>query len=154
MMKNKNELTHIDQAGNCRMVDILSKPLVKRIAVAEGFIKLSPESLEIIEKGQGHKGDVLSVAQLAGIMGSKKTGDLIPLCHPIPIDSVEVTLEVVEQGVQITGTVGTVWKTGVEMEALTAVSVTALTVYDMLKAIDKEMVIEQIRLLEKVKIPV
>ena len=83
MMKNKNELTHIDQAGNSRMVDILSKPLVKRIALAQGFIKLSSDSLMIIENGQGHKGDILSVAQLAGIMGCKKTGDLIPLCHPI-----------------------------------------------------------------------
>ena len=152
-MTKKNKLTHIDQSGNSRMVDVLSKPMVKRIALAEGFIKLSPESLRVIEEGLGHKGDVLSVAQLAGIMGSKKTGELIPLCHPIPIDSVEVVLELSEDGVHIRSTVGTVWKTGVEMEALTAISVAALTVYDMLKAIDKHMVIEQIRLLEKVKIP-
>jgi len=149
----KQTLTHIDAEGNAKMVDILSKPNSTRIAIAEGFIRLSPQSLDSIAQGNNKKGDVLSIAQLAGIGGSKRTADLIPLCHPIPIDAVSVDLQVVDNGVQIQATVGTVWKTGVEMEALTAVSTAALTIYDMLKAIDKEMVIERIQLLEKSKTP-
>ncbi len=153
-MSEKKQLTHIDQDGNSRMVDVLKNPNSKRIAGAEGFIRLGVDSIQVIMNGSGHKGNVLTVAQLAGIMGSKKTGELIPLCHPIPIDAVEVILTLKDGGVHIKATVGTIWKTGVEMEALTAVSVAALTVYDMLKAIDQGMVIEQIRLLEKVKIPI
>lgn len=149
-----HKLTHIDAEGNAKMVDILQKPHSQRIAVAEGFVRLSPQSLESIALGNNKKGDVLSIAQLAGIGGSKRTADLIPLCHPIPIDAVSVDLHVVESGVLIQATVGTVWKTGVEMEALTAVSTAALTIYDMLKAIDKEMVIERIRLLSKQKLPI
>ncbi len=148
-----HKLTHIDAEGNAKMVDILQKPHSQRIAVAEGFVRLSPQSLESIAVGNNKKGDVLSIAQLAGIGGSKRTADLIPLCHPIPIDAVSVDLCVVESGVLIQATVGTVWKTGVEMEALTAVSTAALTIYDMLKAIDKEMVIERIRLISKQKTP-
>lgn len=149
-----HKLTHIDADGNAKMVDILQKPNSKRVAVAEGFIRLSPQSLQSIALGNNKKGDVLSIAQLAGICGTKRTADLIPLCHPIPIDAVSVDLQLVEAGVSIRATVGTVWKTGVEMEALTAVSTAALTIYDMLKAIDKEMVIERIRLVEKHKSPI
>ncbi len=149
-----HKLTHIDAEGNAKMVDILQKPHSQRIAVAEGFVRLSPQSLESIALGNNKKGDVLSIAQLAGIGGSKRTADLIPLCHPIPIDAVSVDLRAVESGVLIQATVGTVWKTGVEMEALTAVTTAALTIYDMLKAIDKEMVIERIRLLSKQKLPI
>lgn len=148
-----HKLTHIDADGNAKMVDILQKPNSKRVAVAEGFIRLSPQSLQSIAVGNNKKGDVLSIAQLAGICGTKRTADLIPLCHPIPIDAVSVDLQLVDGGVSIRATVGTVWKTGVEMEALTAVSTAALTIYDMLKAIDKEMVIERIRLVEKHKSP-
>ena len=149
-----HKLTHIDADGNAKMVDILQKPNSKRVAVAEGFIRLSPQSLQSIAMGNNKKGDVLSIAQLAGICGTKRTADLIPLCHPIPIDAVSVDLQMIEGGVYIRATVGTVWKTGVEMEALTAVTTAALTIYDMLKAIDKEMVIERIRLVEKHKSPV
>lgn len=149
-----HKLTHIDADGNAKMVDILQKPNSKRVAIAEGFILLSPQSLQSIAMGNNKKGDVLSIAQLAGICGTKRTADLIPLCHPIPIDAVSVDLQMIEGGVYIRSTVGTVWKTGVEMEALTAVTTAALTIYDMLKAIDKEMVIERIRLVEKHKSPV
>ena len=149
-----HKLTHIDADGNAKMVDILQKPNSKRVAIAEGFIRLSPQSLQSIAVGNNKKGDVLSIAQLAGNCGTKRTADLIPLCHPIPIDAVSVDLQMIEGGVAIRATVGTVWKTGVEMEALTAVTTAALTIYDMLKAIDKEMVIERIRLVEKHKSPV
>ena len=146
-----HKLTHIDAEGNARMVDILQKPHSKRVAIAEGFIRLSLQSLQSIALGNNKKGNVLAIAQLAGISGTKRTADLIPLCHPIPIDAVSVELQVMEGGVQIRATVGTVWKTGVEMEALTAVTTAALTIYDMLKAIDKDMIIERIRLVEKHK---
>ena len=149
-----HKLTHIDADGNAKMVDILQKPNSKRVAIAEGFIRLSPQSMQSISMGNNKKGDVLSIAQLAGICGTKRTADLIPLCHPIPIDAVSVDLQMIEGGVYIRSTVGTVWKTGVEMEALTAVTTAALTIYDMLKAIDTEMVIERIRLVEKHKSPV
>lgn len=149
-----HKLTHIDADGNAKMVDILQKPNSKRVAIAEGFIRLSPQSMQSISMANNKKGDVLSIAQLAGICGTKRTADLIPLCHPIPIDAVSVDLQMIEGGVYIRATVGTVWKTGVEMEALTAVTTAALTIYDMLKAIDKEMVIERIRLVEKHKSPV
>ena len=149
-----HKLTHIDSDGNAKMVDILQKPNSKRVAIAEGFIRLSPQSLQSIAMNNNKKGDVLSIAQLAGICGTKRTADLIPLCHPIPIDAVSVDLQMIEGGVYIRSTVGTVWKTGVEMEALTAVTTAALTIYDMLKAIDKEMVIDRIRLVEKYKSPV
>ena len=117
-----HKLTHIDADGNAKMVDILQKPNSKRVAIAEGFIRLSPQSLQSIAVGNNKKGDVLSIAQLAGILRDKTHSGLIPLCHPIPIDAVSVDLQMIEGGVAIRATVGTVWKTGVEMEALTAVT--------------------------------
>ena len=144
-----HKLTHIDADGNAKMVDILQKPNSKRVAIAEGFIRLSPQSMQSIAMGNNKKGDVLSIAQLAGICGTKRTADLIPLCHPIPIDAVSVDFQMIEGGVYIRSTVGTVWKTGVEMEALTAVTTAALTIYDMLKGTERGIAIETIRLLEK-----
>lgn len=145
------KLTHIDGEGNARMVSVLDKPHSKRIAVAEGWILLTSKTLELI-KGQGiKKGDVLSIAQLAGIMATKKTAEWIPLCHPIPIDGVDLHLEIKEKGVYIKATVYNVWKTGVEMEALTAVSAAALTIYDMVKAVEKTGEITGVRLVSKSK---
>lgn len=140
-------LTHFDAAGNAHMVDVSDKAVTARIATAEGHIKMAPETLEIIVEGQAKKGDVMGVAQLAGIMGCKKTSDLIPLCHPLPISkvSVDLTPDADLPGLRIVATVKTAGQTGVEMEALTAVSTTALTVYDMVKAVDKHMEIGGIR---------
>ncbi len=140
-------LTHFDAAGNAHMVDVSDKAVTARIATAEGHIKMAPETLEIITEGQAKKGDVMGVAQLAGIMGCKKTSDLIPLCHPLPISkvSVDLTPDADLPGLRIVATVKTTGQTGVEMEALTAVSTTALTVYDMVKAVDKHMEIGGIR---------
>ena len=144
-----SELTHIDEQGNARMVDVGGKPLTDRVAIAEGWVELSPEAYEAITSGRIKKGDVLSIAQLAGIQGAKRTADLIPLCHPLPLDGVEVEVQPTEGRVHIRARAHARWKTGVEMEALTAVSAAALTVYDMVKAIDKGVRIEGIRLLEK-----
>ena len=145
-----SELTHIDKEGNTKIVDVTWKESSKRTAVAEGWVLLSDASLEQITSQRIKKGDVLQVAQLAGIMGAKKTSDVIPLCHPIPIDSVSVKLFVEKgKGIHIRAEVCNVWKTGVEMEALTAVSCTALTIYDMLKAIERHAVITGIQLLYK-----
>jgi cyclic pyranopterin phosphate synthase len=146
-----NKLTHIDETGRARMVDVGDKPDTRRTAVAKGEIRLRPETLALLQQGRLKKGDALTVAQMAGIMGAKRTSDLIPLCHPIPIHQIEVKLEPDESlpGVRITATVQTVGKTGVEMEALTAVSVAALTVYDMVKAVEKTGCIQNIRLVEK-----
>ena len=146
-----SELTHFDKDGQAHMVDVSAKEVTDRVAVAEGFIKMTPETLEIITEGRAKKGDVLSVAQLAGIMGAKKTADLIPLCHPLPISKVAVTLAPVPErsGIRVEATVKTTGQTGVEMEALTAVSTACLTVYDMVKAVEKSMVIEDIRLVLK-----
>jgi len=145
------KLTHIDEAGRARMVDVGDKPDTRRTAVAKGEIHLRRETLALIQQGTLKKGDALTVAQVAGILGAKRTSDLIPLCHPIPIHQIEVKLEPDESlpGVRITATVQTVGKTGVEMEALTAVSVAALTVYDMVKAVEKTASIQNIRLVEK-----
>ena len=133
------------------MVSILEKPHSKRIAVAEGWILLTSKTLQLIQ-GQGiKKGDVLSIAQLAGIMATKKTAEIIPLCHPIPIDGVDVFLEIREKGVYIQATVYNVWKTGVEMEALTAVTAAALTIYDMVKAVENTGEITGVRLVSKSK---
>ena len=145
------KLTHIDEAGRARMVDVGDKPDTRRTAVAKGEIHLRRETLALIQQGTLKKGDALTVAQVAGILGAKRTSDLIPLCHPIPIHQIEVKLEPDESlpGVRITATVQTVGKTGVEMEALTAVSVAALTVYDMVKAVEKAASIQNIRLVEK-----
>lgn len=148
-----DKLTHIDGEGNARMVSVLEKKHSKRIAVAEGWILLATSTLQLIKGNDVQKGDVLSIAQLAGIMATKKTAELIPLCHPIPIDGVDVNLEIQEKGVYIQAKVYNVWKTGVEMEALTAVTAAALTIYDMVKAIEKTGEITGIRLVSKSKIP-
>ena len=144
-------LTHFDKDGQAHMVDVSDKDVTARVAVAEGFVRMTPETLAIITEGAAKKGDVLSVAQLAGIMGAKKTADLIPLCHPLPISKVALTLtaDPSRPGIRVEATVKTTGQTGVEMEALTAVSVACLTVYDMVKAVEKSMVIEDIRLVLK-----
>lgn len=146
-----NKLTHFDEQGRARMVDVGHKPDTERTAIARGEIHMKPETLELIRAGQIRKGDVLTVAQIAGISASKRTSELIPLCHPLPLTRVDVDLTVDESlpGVVITATAKTVGKTGVEMEALTAVSVAALTIYDMVKAAEKTMRIQNIRLIEK-----
>lgn len=145
------KLTHLDESGRASMVDVGAKPDSERIAVAEGWVIMHRNTLELIQRGNMKKGDVISVARLAGIMGAKRTADLIPLCHPLSLTGIAVDLIVDEarSGLRIEASVRTVGKTGVEMEALTAVSIAALTVYDMGKAVDREMRIEGIRLLEK-----
>ena len=144
-------LTHFDATGNAHMVDVSDKAVTSRVATAKGHIRMAPETLAMITENRAKKGDVLAVAQLAGIMGAKETSRLIPLCHPLPITKVALTLEPDESlpGVQITATVKTTGQTGVEMEALTAVSVAALTVYDMVKAVDKAMEIGATRVVLK-----
>ena len=144
-------LTHLDQEGSARMVDVGSKPVTDRQATATGYLSVSPETVRLIQQGLNKKGDVLTVAQLAGIMGAKRTSDLIPLCHPLPLNRVNVELELDPQQdrINVTATVSTSAKTGVEMEALTAVSVAALTVYDMCKSADRGIRIEGVRLLRK-----
>jgi cyclic pyranopterin phosphate synthase len=146
-----NLLSHIDDSGRAHMVDVSHKPDTARIAIAKGEVLMRPETLEIIKTGELEKGDLLTVAQLAGVMAAKRTAELIPLCHPLPLSQVEVDLELDTNlpGIRITASVRTVGKTGVEMEALTAVSVAALTVYDMAKAVEKTMRIQNIRLVEK-----
>lgn len=145
------KLTHIDEAGRPRMVDITEKPDTHRRAVAKGLVRMQPSTLELIKKGQVSKGDVLSVAQLAGITAAKQTPNLIPLCHPILISEVRIEFDIddKESTVAITATVYSTGKTGVEMEALTATAVAALTIYDMCKAVDRGMKIENIRLIRK-----
>ena len=144
-------LTHFDSAGNAHMVDVSEKPSTHRIAIARGTVTMARETLELIRQGQAKKGDVLAVAQLAGIMGAKKTADLIPLCHPLSLTKVSVALALDDDlpGIAIEATVKTGGQTGVEMEALTAVSTAALTVYDMVKAVDRTMRIDGIRLVLK-----
>lgn len=141
--------THVDAQGNVMMVDVSEKNITERTAVAEGRIALSSQALEAIEKRAFAKGDVLTVAQLAGIMGSKRTSDLIPLCHPLPLSNSKVELFVEGNDIRALCTVKTCGKTGVEMEALTGVSVALLTIYDMCKSMDKSMEISDIRLLKK-----
>jgi len=147
----ESKLTHIDETGRASMVDVGAKPDTERIAIAKGEISMKQETLALIHAGQIKKGDVLTVAQIAGISASKRTSELIPLCHPLPLTQVEVFLELDDAlpGVRITATAKTIGKTGVEMEALTAVSIAALTVYDMAKAAEKTMRIQNIRLVEK-----
>jgi cyclic pyranopterin phosphate synthase len=144
-----SDLTHVDAAGNARMVDVDAKPITPRTAVATGRISLGAAAREAVAQRTARKGDVLAIAQLAGIQGAKRTGDLIPLCHPLPLTGVEVDVVLDEGGVQVTATARATWRTGVEMEALTAVTTALLTVYDMLKAVDKGMVLGPVRLLEK-----
>jgi cyclic pyranopterin phosphate synthase len=146
-------LTHLDAAGAARMVDISAKPATRREAVAEGFIHIGAAALDAIRTASVKKGDVLATARIAGIMAAKRTADLIPLCHPLPIDAVTVDLAIEDEGtirgIRATATVATTHGTGVEMEALTAVSAALLTVYDMAKALDRAMRIDGIRLLKK-----
>lgn len=142
-------LTHLDQDGAAHMVDVSAKPATTRQAIATGRITMSQEARQAISEGLVKKGDVLAVARVAGIMAAKKTSELIPLCHPLPLSSVSIDLELDDAGVVATVTAKTSGQTGVEMEALTAVSTTLLTVYDMAKAIDKAMIIGDICLLEK-----
>jgi cyclic pyranopterin monophosphate synthase len=146
-----NKLTHLDEHGRAHMVDIGHKPDTERLAVARGEIHMKSETLDLIRAGQIKKGDVLTVAQIAGISASKRTSELIPLCHPLPLTKVDVDLALDDSipGVVITATAKTIGKTGVEMEALTAVSIAALTIYDMAKAAEKTMRIQNIRLVEK-----
>jgi cyclic pyranopterin phosphate synthase len=164
----KDRLSHLDASGHARMVDVGAKPETERVAVARGEVHMRPETLALIRQGALKKGDVLTVAELAGVMAAKRTSELIPLCHPLPLTHVFVEVKAMEveeiqaksemkesvdsglvKGVDITATVRTTGKTGVEMEALTAVSVAALTVYDMAKAVDKTMRITNVRLVEK-----
>ena len=144
-------LTHFDDQGQAHMVDVSDKAVTSRVAIATGYISMAPQTFEIISEGRAKKGDVLGVARLAGIMGAKKTSDLIPLCHPLPVTkvAVELTLDPDLPGVRINATVKTTGQTGVEMEALTAVSTAALTVYDMTKAVDRAMQIGGIHVVLK-----
>ncbi|MBB3170367.1 cyclic pyranopterin monophosphate synthase MoaC [Parvibacter caecicola] len=152
-----DQLTHIDEKGDVRMVDVSAKPDTERVAVAEGFIFMKPETLELIATGQAAKGDVLACARVAGVMAAKKTSDLIPMCHPLNITKAKVECTPVfagqredgRVGIQVTTTCGVTGKTGIEMEALTAASVACLTVYDMCKAVDRGMEITDVRLLKK-----
>jgi cyclic pyranopterin phosphate synthase len=146
-----SDLTHFDERGNARMVDVGDKDVTERVATAQASVVMQPATLALIRDKKAAKGDVLAVAQLAGIMAAKKTSDLIPLCHPLALSSVQVTLALDEtrNAVDIEATCKVKGKTGVEMEALTAASVAALTVYDMCKAVDRGMVIEQVKLLHK-----
>jgi len=150
-METGERLSHFDREGRARMVDVGAKPVTDRVAVAKGEVEMQPETLSLIREGRIGKGDVLAVAQVAGIMAAKRTPDLIPLCHPIPLTSVELELEPNEErsSVKITATVKTRARTGVEMEALTAVSAAALAIYDMCKAVDKAMKLTNIRLVRK-----
>jgi cyclic pyranopterin phosphate synthase len=146
------ELSHVDEAGSVRMVDVGGKPLSRRRATARAHVTMAAETARRLRELP--KGDALATAQVAGIMAAKRTSELIPLCHPLPLSHVDVRLEVADDGIEVTAAAETTAQTGVEMEALVAASVAALTVYDMAKAIDKDMVIGDVRLLEKTKAPV
>ena len=145
------KLTHIDESGRARMVDVSDKAVTAREAVAAGLVRMKPETLALALGGQARKGDVRAVAEIAGVMAAKKTADLIPLCHPLALSEVAVEVSEAQDGagLAVVARVRTTGQTGVEMEALTAVSVACLTIYDMLKAADKAMTIEAVRLLEK-----
>ncbi|MGD9473187.1 MAG: cyclic pyranopterin monophosphate synthase MoaC [Novosphingobium sp.] len=144
-----NGLTHLDSQGNARMVDVGGKAATARRAVATGRIRMSPAALTAIRDGNAPKGDVLAAARIAGIMAAKKTGDLIPLCHPLALDAVTVEFALEDDGVRATASASLTGRTGIEMEAMTAASIALLTIYDMAKALDKAMVIEGVRLLAK-----
>jgi len=150
----KPALSHLTSTGEARMVDVSAKPPLVRMAVAAGHISLQRGTLSLLRAGQMPKGDVLAVARVAGIQAAKETSRLVPLCHPLPLSALEVTFAFRRDGIAITATVKTTAPTGVEMEALTAVSVAALTLYDMCKAVDKTMLIGDIRLVQKTKTPV
>jgi cyclic pyranopterin monophosphate synthase len=145
------KLSHTDNKGKANMVDVGDKPMQHRIAIAKGRILLSEETVKLIRENEMKKGDVLTVAEIAGIQAAKETSRLIPLCHPLQLTKVEVKSQLTDIGVEITSTARCLGQTGVEMEALTAVSVALLTIYDMCKAVDKNMVISDISLIEKVK---
>jgi len=147
-----SELSHVSESGDVRMVDVGDKPQSRRRAVARAFVRMAPETAARLHDLP--KGDALATAQVAGIMAAKRTSGLIPLCHPLPLSRIDVSLSVRDAAVEIVATVETTAQTGVEMEALTAVSVAALTVYDMAKAVDKGMVVTDVALLEKTKEPV
>jgi cyclic pyranopterin phosphate synthase len=149
------KLSHLDQAGRARMVDVGDKPMMDRSAVATGTIRMSPEAFRLVAEQAIAKGDVLAVSEVAGTLAAKRTAELIPLCHPLGLDHVEVEVSLAEAlpGVRIWARVRTVGRTGVEMEALTAVAVALLTVYDMVKAVDSGMVIGDVQLVEKQKAP-
>jgi cyclic pyranopterin monophosphate synthase len=151
--KPESTLSHLDESGRARMVDVSAKPVQLREAVAAGEIRLESATLDLVEKNAAAKGNVLAAARLAGILAAKRTGELIPLCHPLPLTHCEVNFEIppARDRIQITASAKTAAQTGVEMEALTAVSVAALTIYDMCKAVDKQMQITAIRLLSKTK---
>jgi cyclic pyranopterin phosphate synthase len=151
MAVEKSRFSHLDEAGKARMVDVSAKPKVRRTARAEGRISLAPATLRKIRENLIEKGDVLAVARIAGIAGAKRTAQLIPLCHNVAIDWLNVQLELEDDSVRISATAVCTDKTGIEMEALTAVSVAALTIYDMCKAVDNDLSIGEIRLLEKTK---
>jgi len=144
-----SELTHFDKDGRVNMVDVGDKSVTERLAIARGAVHMSAAALGQLKSGKNKKGDVLTIAELAGIMGAKKTSELIPLCHPLPLTSVKVELSISDSGVDVMARAKTRGQTGVEMEALTAVATACLTVYDMLKAVDKAMVITDIELTEK-----
>ena len=144
-----SRLTHLDEAGAARMVDVGGKTETRRSATASGRISMSPETLAAVRDGSGPKGDVLAAARIAGIMAAKKTGELIPLCHPLALDAVTVDFAFTDGGIEVTARASLSGKTGVEMEALTAASIALLTIYDMAKALEKGMVIEQVCLIEK-----
>ena len=143
------QLTHLDEKGQARMVDVGAKPQTARAATASGRIRMSPEALTAIRDGSGPKGDVLAAARIAGIMAAKRTGELIPLCHPLALDAVTVDFAFEDDAITVTARASLTGKTGVEMEAMTATSIALLTIYDMAKAIDKGMVIDAVRLIEK-----
>ncbi len=143
------KLTHIDEAGDARMVDVGAKGVTQRKAVAGGLIRMSTEALAAIQAGDAPKGDVLGAARIAGIMAAKRTHELIPLCHPLGLDAVNVDFAIEDDGVRVTATACVSGKTGVEMEAMVAATTALLTIYDMAKALDKGMVIDEVRLLEK-----
>ena len=144
-----SKLTHLDAAGRARMVDVSDKAATAREAVAQGFLRMAPATLALALSGEGQKGDVRAVAEIAGVMAAKKTAELIPMCHPLALSKVEVAVEAADGGLSVTARVKTTGPTGVEMEALTAASVACLTLYDMLKAAEKGMVIEAVRLVSK-----
>ncbi len=150
-MSKENQLTHLDEAGRARMVDVSAKADTERVAVARGEVSMLSRTLELIRLGLIKKGDVLNTAQVAGIMAAKRTADLIPMCHPLPLLDIQVELTPDENlpGIQVQAMVKTIAKTGVEMEALTAVAVACLTIYDMAKAVEKTMLIQNIRLVKK-----
>jgi len=150
MMENK--LSHTDESGKANMVDVSHKPDQVRSATATGFIRLAAATVELIRQNQMKKGDVLTISEIAGIQGGKRTSELIPLCHPLPIAKIDVRAELKSDGVAVTAFAKCTGKTGIEMEALTAVNIALLTVYDMCKAVDKQMEITDIKLIEKTKV--